>query len=239
MHLRRWRIVFTKIDFLVIIWTRKGIPVSTHAAINSDDGHFFTTLDRLDHGDNISLDGLEHIFNWAAEVVSDGEDARVKQARERRVRREVLEVVQRYQQQRLAAKNREEISYLQRRVIALLQKVQELTEENAAVKQVMVSQFFTLQRIPELQQEINSLKRLEFEREAAVQERRVLMDALAKLKVERDFLEDTLVSAEIENERLANILTRTNNELIELKNRRWWHAIVNWLKRAYQKTFKN
>lgn len=213
--------------------------MSTHAALNSDDGHFFTTLDKLDHGDNVSLDGLEHIFNWASEMVSDGEDTRVKLARERRVRREVLEVVQRYQQQRLAAKNRDEIAYLQRRVIALLQKVQELTEENAAVKQVMISQFFALQRIPELEAKINQLKGLEYEREAAVSERRTLMDALAKLKVERDFLEDTLVSAESENERLANILTKTNNELIELKNRRWWHAIVNWLKRVYSNTIKN
>ena len=203
--------------------------MSTQPATNYD-GHFFTTLDQLDHGDNISLDGLEDIFNWASEMVSDGEDSRIKLARERRVRREVLEVVQRYQQQRLAAKNRDEIAYLQRRVIALLQKVQELTEENAAVKQIMVSQFFGLQRIPELEAQINELKGLEFEREAAVQERRHLMDALAKLKVERDFLEDTLISAEHENERLAAILTNKNNELIELKNKRWWHGIVNWFK---------
>lgn len=208
--------------------------MSTQPAINPEDGHFFTTLDSLDHGDNVSLDGLEHIFNWASEMVSDGEDARIKLARERRVRREVLEVVQRYQQQRLAAKNRDEIAYLQRRVIALLQKVQELTEENAAVKQVMVSQFFALQRIPDLEDQINELKGLEYEREAAVQERNYLMDALAKLKVERDFLEDTLVAAENENDRLADILTNTNNELIELKNKRWWHAPVNWFKNLFK-----
>ena len=47
--------------------------MSTQPAINPDDGHFFTTLDSLDHGDNVSLDGLEHIFNWASEMVSDGE----------------------------------------------------------------------------------------------------------------------------------------------------------------------
>jgi len=163
-------------------------------------------------------------------MVSDGEDARIKLARERRVRREVLEVVQKYQQERLAAKTKDEIAYLQRRVIALLQKVQELTEENAAVKQIMVSQYFALQRIPELQEQINELKGLEFEKEAAVTERRYLMDALAKLKVERDFLEDTLTAAEIENDRLVDILDDTKSNLIKLQNRRWWHGPVNWFK---------
>ena len=213
-----------------MIWSRKGKSVSTQPVTNQDDGHFFTTYTSSSHEENLSLDGLEHIFRWASEMVSDGEDARIKLARERRVRREVLEVVQKYQQERLAAKTKDEIAYLQRRVIALLQKVQELTEENAAVKQIMVSQYFALQRIPELQEQINELKGLEFEKEAAVTERRYLMDALAKLKVERDFLEDTLTAAEIENDRLVDILDDTKSNLIKLQNRRWWHGPVNWFK---------
>ena len=134
----------------------------------------------------------------------------------------------------MAAKNKDEIAYLQRRVIALLQKVQSLTEENAAVKQIMVSQYFALQRIPELEEKITELKGLEFEKEAAVTERRYLMDALAKLKVERDFLEDTLTAAEIENERLVDILDDTKCELIHLQNKRWWHGPVNWFKGLFK-----
>ena len=192
---------------------------------------FFTTPETNGHDESVSLDGLEHIFKWASDVVSDGEDERIKQARERRVRRQVLEVVQKYQEQRAAAKTKDEIAYLQRRVIALLQKVQELTEENAAVKQIMVSQYFSVQRIPQLEFEIKQLKSIEFEREAAVIERRYLMDALAKLKVERDYLEDTLNAAEDENIRLASLLQTTKNELTEVKARRWWHFIYKWIKR--------
>lgn len=191
----------------------------------------FTTPDLHEHGEAVSLDGLDHIFKWASEVVSDGEDERIRYARERRVRRQVLEVVTKYQQQRLAAKSKDEIAYLQRRVIALLQKVQELTEENSAVKQIMVSQYFSIQRIPQLEFEVKQLKAIEFEREAAVMERRYLMDALAKLKVERDFLEDTLTSAEQENTRLATLLKDTRCDLEEVKARRWWHFLYRWIGR--------
>ncbi|MBZ0186631.1 MAG: hypothetical protein K8F91_10315 [Candidatus Obscuribacterales bacterium] len=201
-------------------------------SISESDGSnlFFTTSDN--HEEAVSLAGLEHIFHWASEMVSTGEDARIKLARERKVRRHVLEVVQKYQQQRAAAKSKDEVAYLQRRVIALLQKLQDLTEENAAVKQIMVSQFFALQRVPELEAELRKLRRVDFEREAAVQERRTLMDALARLKVERDFLEDTLTVAEKENDRLSDMISETRTELNEIKARRWWHAPVNFIKRS-------
>jgi len=190
----------------------------------------FTTPE-AEHDEAVSLDGLDHIFKWASDVVSDGEDERIKNARERRVRRQVLEVVSKYHQQRLAAKSKDEIAYLQRRVIALLQKVQELTEENSAVKQIMVSQYFSIQRIPQLEFEVKQLKAIEFEREAAVMERRYLMDALAKLKVERDYLEDTLTSAEQENNRLAFLLKDTKAELEVVKAKRWWHFLYKWFRR--------
>lgn len=198
--------------------------MSTQPNFATGSNSIFTTPDN-EHDDAVSLDGLDHIFKWASEVVSDGEDERIKQARERRVRRQVLEVVTKYQQQRLEAKTKDEISYLQRRCIALLQKVQEMTEENSAIKQIMVSQYFSIQRIPQLEFEVRQLKAIEFEREAAVMERRYLMDALAKLKVERDYLEDTLTSAEQENKRLASILKDTKAELEEVKARRWWHFL--------------
>jgi hypothetical protein len=205
--------------------------VSTQPELATGSNSIFTTPESNDHDGAVSLDGLDHIFKWASEVVSDGEDERIKHARERRVRRQVLEVVTKYQQQRLEAKTKDEIAYLQRRVIALLQKVQEMTEENSAVKQIMVSQYFSIQRIPQLEFEVRQLKAIEFEREAAVMERRYLMDALAKLKVERDYLEDTLTSAEQENKRLATILKETKSNLEEVKARRWWHILYKWIGR--------
>jgi hypothetical protein len=213
----------------------RGVFVSTQPELAT--GYSFTTPEVNEHDHAVSLDGLDHIFKWASDVVSDGEDERIKVARERRVRRQVLEVVTKYQQQRLAAKTQDEIAYLQRRVIALLQKVQEITEENSAVKQIMVSQYFSIQRIPQLEFEVKQLKAIEFEREAAVTERRYLMDALAKLKVERDFLEDTLTSAEQENSRLANILSDTKAELEEVKARRWWHVFSRLFKKDNKSAF--
>lgn len=205
--------------------------MSTQPELATSSNSIFTTYDSNEHEHSVSLDGLDHIFKWASEVVSDGEDERIKQARERRVRRQVLEVVTKYQQQRLEAKSKDEVSYLQRRVIALLQKVQEMTEENSAIKQIMVSQYFSIQRIPQLEYEVRQLKAIEFEREAAVMERRYLMDALAKLKVERDYLEDTLTAAEQENNRLVTILKETKSDLEEIKARRWWHFFIKLFRR--------
>jgi len=176
-----------------------------------------------EHQESVSVEGLEHLFKWASEVVSTGEDERVRQAREKRVRRQVLEVVQQYREQKIVAKTSDEVAYLQRRVIALLQKLQEMTEENAAVKQIMVSQYWAIQRIPVLEEQVKALKIVEYEKDAAIKERRYLMDALAKTKVERDYLEDILVTCEDENTRLANILKATRKENEMLKSRRWWH----------------
>ena len=176
-----------------------------------------------EHDQSVSVDGLDHLFKWASDLVSTGEDARVQQAREKRVRRQVLEVVQQYKEQKAVAKNQEELAYLQRRVIALLQKLQEMTEENAAVKEIMVSQYWAIQRIPVLEEQIKTLKFAEYEKDVAVKERRYLMDALAKTRVERDYLEEILVTCEEENVRLANILRVTRKENEALISRRWWH----------------
>jgi len=184
------------------------------------------------HEDAIEVDGLDHIFKWAAEPAPEPEDLRLRQTRDRRVRVQVLDVVQKYKEQRVVSKSQDEVTYLQRRVIALLTKMQELTEENSAVKQIMVSQFWAIQRIPTLEEQVRVLKSVEYEKETAVKERRYLMDALAKVKVERDYLEDILVTVEDENTRLSGILNTTRTELTAIQNRRWWHVFVpqSWYK---------
>src|SRR5579885_2428542 len=89
-------------------------------------------------------------------MVADGQDARVKRAREQRIRRQVMEAVQKLREQEALVRASQENSYLQRRLVAVLQKLQEYTEENATLKQIMVAQSFTLQRLPALEEEISS-----------------------------------------------------------------------------------
>jgi len=200
--------------------------VSTQAANNSDNLDFFSSQTAGEHTEAVNLDGLDHVFKWASETVSEGEDKRVKQARESRVRRQILDVVQQYKEQKVIAKSQDEVAYLQRRVIALLTRLQEMTEEVASVKQIMVTQYWTLQQIPVLEAQVKALKSAEYEKEAAVKERRYLMDALAKIKVERDYLEDILVTVEDENTRLSSILRQTREEVAVLQNRKWWHFFI-------------
>lgn len=185
------------------------------------------------HEEAVAVDGLEHIFRWASEMVADGEDARVKMAREKRVRRQVLEVVQKVREQKIIQQATDENLYLQRRVIALLQKLQEVTEENSIIKSTLVSQYYALQRIPALEEEVRQLKSLEFEKEAAVTERRYLMDALARVKADRDYIEEVLTISEEENARLARILSETRAELEQHKSKRWWHIfrLEKWIKK--------
>lgn len=219
---------------------RKGAPVSTqNVQANSDNLDFFASPSPAQHEGALDLAGLDHVFKWASETVSDEvEDTRLKHTRETRVRKQVLDVVQQYKEQKLLSKSQEEVTYLQRRVIALLTKMQELTEENASVKQVMVSQYWSIQRIPFLEEQIKSLKNVEFEKEAAVKERRYLMDALAKLKVERDYLEDILETVENENTRLSEILKDTRVEVTTLKSRKWYHVFTpafNFIKSKFKR----
>jgi hypothetical protein len=205
----------------VIMLARKGGTVSNSEAINQD----LLTNSASQHSDALDTEGLEHIFRWASDVVAEGEDARVKIARERRVRREVLEVVQKVRDQKVLKEASDETAYLQRRVIALLQKMQEVTEENSLLRQITISQYYALDRIPALEEEIKKLRGMDYEREAAVSERRYLMNALAKLKADRDFLDELLTSAEEENARVARLLSQARAELEELKERKWWHSI--------------
>jgi hypothetical protein len=178
------------------------------------------------HSAALDVEGLDHIFRWASDLVADGEDSRVKMAREKRIRRQVLEVVQKVREQKALAQSQEEVSYLQRRVIALLAKLQEVTEENNVAKNLIVSQYYQLQRIPVLEHEIRQLKGMEYEREAAVTERRYLMTALARTKADRDQLEEVLTTSETENSRLAELLAKARCELETIKSRKWWHWFV-------------
>jgi hypothetical protein len=191
--------------------------VSNSEAINHD-----LLSSASQHNDALDTEGLEHIFRWASDMVAEGEDARVKLARERRVRRQVLEVVQKAREQKVLKEANDELAYLQRRVIALLQKMQEVTEENSLLRQITISQYYALDRIPVL--EVKSLRGMDYEREAAVAERRYLMDALAKLKADRDFLDELLTAAEEENARVARLLSTARAEIAELKERKWWHS---------------
>ena len=178
------------------------------------------------HEDSVDLAGLDHIFKWASEVVADGEDTRVRMAREKRVKRQVLETVQKVKEQKILSDATNEIAYLQRRVIALLNKVQEVIEENGTVKQMMLCQFYALQEIPILKAELREYRSKHIDVDAAVTERRYLMDGLAKLKVERDYLEELLNVTEADNARLGAMLKETRHELEEVKSKRWWHRFV-------------
>ena len=183
------------------------------------------------HEEAVALEGLDHIFKWASEVVAEGgEDNRAKFAKEKRIRRQVLEMVQKYREQQILAKANEENAYLQRRVIALLQKLSEVLEENTQVKQIVVNQYWQLSRVPAMERELREYKSKECERDAAVTERKYLMTALAKLKVERDYLEDVANVNETENARLARMLNETKADLETMKSRRWYSPIVDLFK---------
>ena len=184
------------------------------------------------HEEAIETDGLDHIFRWASDMVAEGEDSRVRLAREKRVRRQVLEVVQKVKEQKAVAQAQDEISYLQRRVIALLQKLQDTTEEQTVAKNLIIGQYYMLQRIPQLEAEVKQLRSMDYEREAAVTERRYLMNALAKVKTDRDMLDELLTTNEQENARLAQMLSEARQELAEIKARRWWQVLFFWKKTA-------
>ncbi|MBI4533781.1 MAG: hypothetical protein HY711_07515 [Candidatus Melainabacteria bacterium] len=178
------------------------------------------------HDESIAVDGLEDLFKWASEMVSDGEDSRLKRAREHRVRRQVLEVIQRLREQKAVGQATVEIAYLQRRVIALLQKLQDITEENSTIKQMLVAQCYTLKLIPELENEIKRLKEVEWDQQSSQAQQKELLNALSKLKRDRDFLDDLLTTNEEENIRLANLLSEARSEITKLQQRRWWHFFL-------------
>ncbi len=184
----------------------------------------------LTHEEAVTVDGLEDIFKWAQDVVSDGqhaEDNRAKKVREQRIRRRVLELVQSAKEQKQKDQAKDEITYLQRRVIALLQKLSESIEENSSLKQTVVAQQLTLVKLPELEAEVKRLQDIELDREAFDESRRELTNTLSKLKKDRDYLEELVIVNERENSRLTHLFRETKDELDKLKGRRWWHWLIS------------
>jgi hypothetical protein len=185
----------------------------------------------LNHEDAISVEGLEDLFQWASEMVADGADPRARRIREQKLRRNVLEIIQRNKEIEAREKFGEEISYLQKRVIALLQIVSEKIDENNNLKHVVVTQYFALSQLAKLEDEVKQLQAMTWYRDEAEAERKHLMDALSKLKKERDFLDELLTANEIENSRLAKAINQVSGELQQLKNRRWWHGVLSVFKK--------
>jgi hypothetical protein len=178
------------------------------------------------HEDAVSTEGLEDLFQWASDMVADGADPRSRRSREQKLRRSVLDIIQRNKEIEAREKYAEEIHYLQQRSIALLQIVSEKMEENAHLKQVVVTQYFAMSKLSVLEDEVKQLQAMTWYRDEAEAERKHLMDALSKLKKERDFLDDLLTANEVENSRLGKAINNIGNELEQLKNRRWWHYFV-------------
>ena len=75
------------------------------------------------HSNAVSVDGLEDLFRWASNMVSDGVDTRVRKAQELHLKRQIFEIISRNKDNEIHEKYSQEISYLQRRTIALLQVV--------------------------------------------------------------------------------------------------------------------
>jgi hypothetical protein len=179
------------------------------------------------HEDAVSVEGLEDLFQWASDMVADGADPRARRIREQKLRRNVLDIIQRNKEIEAREKYSEEINYLQKRVIALLQILSEKMDESNNLKHVVVTQYFAMSKLAQLEDEVKQLQSMTWYRDEAEAERKHLMDALSKLKKERDFLDELLTANEIENGRLAKSINQVYEELNQLKNRKWWHYFVS------------
>jgi hypothetical protein len=186
----------------------------------------------LGHSDAINTDGLEDLFAWAQDMVSDEQDFKLLKSKEKRIRKQVLELIQLNKEKEIENKYIAENSYLQRRVMALLQAIQEKQEENSALKQTMLRQQFSLQKLSELEQEVKHLRAMTWYREEAEAERKELLSALSKIKRERDMLDELLLVNEGENVRLFKLYSETNLELQKLKSRTWWQVLVSLFKKG-------
>ena len=176
-----------------------------------------------DHDDTVTVQGLEDLFQWASETVADGIDGRTRRARDTQVRRQVLNIIHRSADLQARARHADELAYLQRRVIALQGVLAERTDETSNLKQTVVAQYFAMQCIPDLQERIVQLEAQEGKLQQAEEDSKHLMNALSKVKKERDFLDELLTANESENRRLAVLLNECRKELEQVKNRRWWH----------------
>ncbi len=186
------------------------------------------TITRSDTN-SMSLDGLDHIFQWAQEVVSTAPDYKINTANEKRVRRQVLELIQKYKDNEQTGLLKDEVQYLQRRSIALLDKITDLLKENTKLKVDNLEQYWALQEIAVLKKENHELKLMELELAQANEERTILMTSLLKHKKQTHILESLVEAVEEDNSRLAQRLADTRKELANLKNRTFWQKFKDFL----------
>ena len=179
--------------------------------------------DSVPVADRTTIDGLEDLFHWASELVTNGQSIRLNGEEEQSLRRRVLQVVQQHRQQKAVSKAADEIAYLQRRVIALLQRLEETGKESSLLKQVMVSQYFQVKEAARLKEELERLREIEFDRNTAREEQKELLNTISKIQKERDILDDLLRANEEENTRLSALYEEAKAELVRLRSRRWWH----------------
>ncbi len=178
------------------------------------------------HREVISVDGMDDLFRWASDVVADGgPDADATKDRDLKLKRNFVEYIRKNHDEEAQIKYGEEISYLQKRCIALMQVVNDRLDETSILKQIVVAQSYELKRVAELEAEVKNLQQMTWYREEAELERRNLMNALAKLKFERDWLDELLHTNESENTRLATLLRDCRDRLEVFENRRWWHVV--------------
>lgn len=202
------------------IGQKRSLPVESQKANSIVD------LSAL-HEESLDLTGLDDLFQWASEMVAEGLDVKARKARDQKVKRQVLSIIHRSAEMQAKSKYTDELSYLHRRVIALQSALSEKTDELCNLKQLVMAQYINLQRIPELEEKLLQLessakKELEIE-----EERKHLMNALAKLKTERDLLDELVSTNEAENVRVAELLRQSREESEKLKNRRWWHFLTS------------
>ncbi|MBX9770963.1 MAG: hypothetical protein K2X29_06310, partial [Candidatus Obscuribacterales bacterium] len=165
------------------------------------------------HDQNLSLEGLDGLFTWASDMVADGQDPALKQVSEQKLRRRVLEVVQQAREQKVATEAGSEVSYLQRRVMALLNGMTSLSAENAELKQIILLQTYAMQAIPELETEVKRLLTLDGERQHLEATQESLMNTISKIKIERDILDDLLRAVELENDRIGRKLNEARDQV--------------------------
>lgn len=183
------------------------------------------------HEESLDLTGLDDLFQWASEVVAEGLDVKARKARDQKVKRQVLSIIHRSAEMQAKTKYTDELSYLQRRVIALQSALSEKNDELCNLKQLVMAQYINLQRIPELEEKLLQLESSAKKESEIEEERKHLMNALAKLKTERDLLDELLSANEAENVRVAELLRQSREEAEKLKNRRWWHFLTScWAK---------
>lgn len=178
------------------------------------------------HDEAVSVQGLEELFYWASEQLADGLDGKALKAREQEVKRQVLSIIHKSAQSQAQAKHLDELAYLQRRVIALQAVLSERTEELSNLKQFVVAQYYSLQRIPELEEKLVQLESECKRLQSAEADQKELVSALAKMKRERDLLDDMLDANERENERLVSLLKEAKSDLEVQKAKRWWHLFL-------------